>query len=242
MSFSYTLIKIFYTMADENRGTYSFYSSESEEDDASTMTTEQEGFHSHTPSFPRRLHQKFQYTHLPNSSWFWKGKDLFQRVQDKAGIDKVPLPFVKEEIQPGKEWIKGAILCAYGTAAILVFNMILTIIAIGIGYSKQSGDKSFTYAELYEGDCSVTSGWVTGMHVVINILSSALLAASNYVMQCLSAPSRSDVDKAHSRRDKLNIGVLSLRNLLVMDAKRKVLWALLFISSLPIHMLFVYRP
>lgn len=38
------------------------------------------------------------------------------------------------------------------------------------------------------------------MHIIINILSTALLAASNYVMQCLSAPTRPDVNEAHTQR------------------------------------------
>lgn len=221
-----------------------FYYSESE-DDTSTATTGQEEHQKE--SFLPQLSPRFEYARL--QGYFRRAKHLFFRIEAKANLDNIPLPLFKREIEPGQEWIKGAMLCAWGTALILTLNAILTIIAVGVGYSKSSGEKYFTYTELYEGSCSVTDSWTTGMHFIINILSTALLAASNYVMQCLSAPSRADVDKAHSRRHWLDIGVLSTRNLAVMGNKRKTLWALLFISSFPIHMLFVrplilptYRP
>ncbi|OAL05186.1 hypothetical protein IQ06DRAFT_361376 [Phaeosphaeriaceae sp. SRC1lsM3a] len=50
---------------------------------------------------------------------------------------------------------------------------------------------------LYEGSCESTKKTNIGVHLIINILSSALLGASNYCMQCLSAPTRPEVDKAH---------------------------------------------
>lgn len=75
------------------------------------------------------------------------------------------------------------------------------------------------------------------MHIIINILSTALLAASNYVMQCLSAPTRPDVNEAHTQRKWVDIGTFSIRNFGIMDTKRKFLWVLLFISSFPIHMM-----
>ncbi|CBF76225.1 hypothetical protein AN5039.2 [Aspergillus nidulans FGSC A4] len=136
---------------------------------------------------------------------FSKGKDRLNRVQAKYRIENIPLPFVKQDIQAGQEWIRGAMLCALVTASIGILNVILTIIAAGIAYSKKASDTHLTYAEIYEGDCSITSNWTTGMHLVINVLSSILLAASNYVMQCLSAPSRVDIDRAHSK-DRENLG------------------------------------
>ncbi|KAL4915394.1 hypothetical protein BDW62DRAFT_125090 [Aspergillus aurantiobrunneus] len=227
-------------MADHRGPMYSFYSSESDDDDTPTTTTGQDDCPGKTPlggsSRCRRLFQKTRHSRARDI--FYKGKELFQKIEGNCKIESIPLPLVKAEIQPGQEWVKGAMLCAWGTALIAVLNVILAVVAIGMSYSKTTGDKHFTYAELYQGDCSVTGTWTTGMHLVINVLSSILLAASNYVMQCLSAPSRADVDKAHSRGDWLDIGTLSLRNLWVMDAKRKIIWVLLLVSSLPIHMLY----
>ncbi|KAK1143248.1 hypothetical protein N8T08_006948 [Aspergillus melleus] len=93
-------------------------------------------------------------------------------------------------------------------------------------------------AELYNGQCARSNHWATGLHVVINVLSTILLGASNYVMQSLGAPSRSDIDQAHTKLRWLDIGTASFRNFTVMDTRRKVLWGLLLISSTPIHMIY----
>ncbi|KAL4778392.1 hypothetical protein BJX76DRAFT_352648 [Aspergillus varians] len=142
------------------------------------------------------------------------------------------------EYEEGKEWIKGAVICTWGTGFILALNVILSIVAMGIGYSKSLNQGLFQSISLYDGNCTVSNRWATGLHLLININSSSLLAASNYVMQCLAAPSRSDVDKAHKQRKWLDIGTFSLRNLAVMDAKHCILWALLLLSSTPIHMIY----
>lgn len=99
--------------------------------------------------------RKFQYSRLNDYSS--KAKCLVQRSETLAAIDRIPLPFTKRDWQPGEEWIKGALLCTWGSGVILLFNIILTLIAVGIGYSK-SGDKHPTYTELYKGECSVTNG------------------------------------------------------------------------------------
>lgn len=76
------------------------------------------------------------------------------------------------------------------------------------------------------------------LHLMVNILSTALLAASNYCMHCLSAPTRQDIDEAHSKRRWLDIGVPSIRNLRSISKARVFLWSLLAISSIPLHLLY----
>ncbi|KAI4197238.1 MAG: hypothetical protein LQ350_006069 [Teloschistes chrysophthalmus] len=76
------------------------------------------------------------------------------------------------------------------------------------------------------------------LHLAINILGTALLSASNYCMQCLSAPNRQEVDRAHQRQVALDIGVPSLRNLRHISRKRLLLWILLAISSIPLHLFY----
>jgi hypothetical protein len=90
---------------------------------------------------------------------------------------------------------------------------------------------------LYEASCEATKRANIGVHLVINILSSALLGASNYCMQCLSAPTRSEVDKAHNTGNWLDIGIPSLRNVVSSSfgTRKKVCWWILAISSLPLH-------
>src|SRR5436305_1400306 len=48
--------------------------------------------------------------------------------------------------------------------------------------------------------------------ISLNIISTVLIATSNYVMQCMCAPSRKEIDKAHAAGSFLNIGVSSMHN------------------------------
>jgi hypothetical protein len=90
---------------------------------------------------------------------------------------------------------------------------------------------------LYQGDCEEVRQINWGLHLMINVLSTLLLSASNYGMQCLSAPTRKEIDVAHSNRKWLDIGVLSIRNIKNISGMRAWLWLLLGASSLPLHLL-----
>ncbi|KAJ5502600.1 hypothetical protein N7463_005474 [Penicillium fimorum] len=96
-----------------------------------------------------------------------------------------------------RAWIKGVIICSWVIATVLTINIVLTIIAVGIAYSKND-EKDIPFAALYTGKCSTAKNWTTGLHLIINILSTVLLGASNYCMQCLASPSRAQVDTAHT--------------------------------------------
>ncbi|PYI03206.1 hypothetical protein BO78DRAFT_410014 [Aspergillus sclerotiicarbonarius CBS 121057] len=95
-----------------------------------------------------------------------------------------------------------------------------------------------TAATIYEGSCSRAKAWTTGLHLLINVLSTIVLGASSYCMQCLTAPSRTEVDRAHEERVWLHIGVASPRNLAWAGRFRVVLWLLLAATSLPIHLIY----
>jgi hypothetical protein len=91
---------------------------------------------------------------------------------------------------------------------------------------------------LYEGNCDIVNSWSLWLHILINVLSSALLGASNYTMQILSAPTRRECDRAHANNDWVDIGIISLRNLTRIGWKRSAAWILLALSSVPIHLLY----
>ena len=126
----------------------------------------------------------------------------------------------------------GTSLCAAVAATIMTFNILLTIIA----YEK--GGHHNGLALIQDGSCSKSKNIRVWLHLLINVLSTVLLAASNYCMQCLSSPTRDDVDKAHAKRRWLDIGVPSLRNLRSISRFRVVLWGLLGFSSVPLHLLY----
>lgn len=117
-------------------------------------------------------------------------------------------------------------------AVVLVINLILTIWAVSIS-GVQNG-----LGTLHDGSCKRTATLTFLMHLAINVLSTLLLGASNYSMQCLSSPTRSEIDKAHGQGVWLDIGVPSVRNLRRLSTSRIVLWWLLAISSVPLHLLY----
>ncbi|KAL2867715.1 uncharacterized protein BJX67DRAFT_387626 [Aspergillus lucknowensis] len=138
----------------------------------------------------------------------------------------------------GRAWIKGVVICAWVMGGVLALNIILTIIAAGLAYSKND-QQSFSFASMYKGKCSVVKDWTTALHLVINILSTAVLGASNYCMQCLASPSRAQVDEAHEKRTWVRIGVPNIANLLCRQrGNRQLLGWILLITSLPIHLIY----
>lgn len=90
---------------------------------------------------------------------------------------------------------------------------------------------------LVDGDCDRVKNLNSWIHIAINVLSTVLLSGSNYTMQCLSAPTREEIDKAHAMKHWLDIGVPSFRNLRYISRRRTILWGLLAITSLPLHLL-----
>ena len=126
----------------------------------------------------------------------------------------------------------GVLWCAGVAALVLIINLILTIWAIAkTGIQDGLGT-------LYDGSCKRTTSLTFWIHLAINVLSTLLLGASNYSMQCLSSPTRSEIDKAHSQGIWLDIGVPSVRNLRRLSTPRIFLWWLLAISSIPLHLLY----
>ena len=115
---------------------------------------------------------------------------------------------------------------------VLVINLILTMWAVSRS-SVQNG-----LGTLQDGSCKRTETLTFWAHLAINVLSTLLLGASNYSMQCLSSPTRSEIDKAHGQGVWLDIGVPSVRNLRRLSTTRIVLWYLLATSSIPLHLLY----
>lgn len=115
--------------------------------------------------------------------------------------------------------------------AILVTNFALTMLAIGRFPSTQG------VGLIFEGNCTTVAKLDEWLHLLINLLSTGMLSASNYCMQLQAAPTRADVDKAHQNNSWVDIGVPSLRNLKFIGGWRRFSWALLAFSSVPVHLM-----
>ena len=126
----------------------------------------------------------------------------------------------------------GTLSGAVAAAMVLIINLCFTIWA-GTSFETQSG-----LGTLYDGSCKRTRILAFWIHLAINVFSTLLLSASNYSMQCLSSPTRGEIDQAHGQGIWLDIGVPSIRNLRRLSPTRVALWWLLAISSVPLHLLY----
>jgi len=123
------------------------------------------------------------------------------------------------------------ITAAIVTGFVLLINTTFAILA-SVKFEVYDG-----VGTLYSGDCGLVKRWNTALHLLINLLGTALLGASSFTMQCLSSPTRSELDGAHAKRVSLEIGIASVKNLFHMRAWKGILWALLCFSTLPLHLL-----
>ncbi|KAL9106846.1 MAG: hypothetical protein Q9227_008179 [Pyrenula ochraceoflavens] len=130
-------------------------------------------------------------------------------------------------------WHVGLMLGAFLATAVLVVNIVLLIFTSTAYSFEQSG-----IINLHTGSCSQARSAGRWIHLAINILSTALLGASNYSMQVLSSPTRKEVDNAHATGSALDIGVQSFRNLFKIGFKRRILWFILAFSSIPLHLMY----
>ena len=121
--------------------------------------------------------------------------------------------------------------CCIISSIVFVVNLTTTIL-FKTGFKSDSD-----LGTLYHGDCGTSSRLSTGLHLVINLLSTLLIGSSNFCMQLLAAPTRAETDKAHAEHRWLDIGVPSIRNLKRIAYSRRALWALLGLSSVPLHFL-----
>ena len=128
-------------------------------------------------------------------------------------------------------WRFGIISGSVSVFVVLVLNLSFTLWTLSRGgIENQRGI-------LHDGDCDEVRKLNIVAHLIINIFSTVILASSNYCMQCLSAPTRAEIDKEHAQGKWLDVGIPSLRNLRRISRKRALLWILLGVSSLPLHLL-----
>jgi hypothetical protein len=147
-------------------------------------------------------------------------------------IARSPQRPAKQRLLTG--WRVGTLVSLCGTISVCVFNFIVTIwVWKGPNYEVEG-----FIGTLFSGNCAKVRHINVWVHLMVNTLSTLLLCASNYCMQVLSAPNREEVDRAHTRRTWLYIGGPSLHNLWRIGRGRVLMWALLMVSSLPLHLMF----
>ncbi|KAK7224929.1 hypothetical protein V2G26_012932 [Clonostachys chloroleuca] len=132
-------------------------------------------------------------------------------------------------------WKLGTTIAAGLTLIILLGNSSLLA---AFGAQLRRNGYTGNIAPAKSGDCTYIKKLGIVVHLVINVVSTLLLGASNYCMQTISAPTRRDVDKAHARGIYLDIGVPSVRNLRFIQKKRLFFWFCLGLTSIPLHLVY----
>ncbi|KAI1099322.1 hypothetical protein F4804DRAFT_337336 [Jackrogersella minutella] len=115
---------------------------------------------------------------------------------------------------------------------ILTTNLTLTIYT-RLRYPSKKG-----IGLIYQGDCDTIGKLDQWIHLLINVLSTGILSASNYCIQLQASPTRDDIDRAHREHKWLDIGVPSLRNFGYIGKWRRLCWILLAFCALPFHLMY----
>lgn len=129
-------------------------------------------------------------------------------------------------------WRSGSIMCCTLVGLCLCFNIVFTVYVTSKFPVNDEGIGDFGVQS-----CTSVLSATSKIHIVINLLATMLVGASNYNMQCLTAPTRRDVNAAHKRGSYLDVGIQSVRNLRFIPLWKSCLWFLLLISTLPLHLL-----
>ncbi|CAG8976038.1 hypothetical protein HYALB_00010319, partial [Hymenoscyphus albidus] len=124
-------------------------------------------------------------------------------------------------------WRGGILIASCATFIVLLLNTTFAIFGLVVSKSEMK------VGTLMNGDCGRIGSIDTWLHIIINIAGTCLQAASNFTMQCIGSPTRTEIDSAHARGKYRDIGLQSLRNL--TSIRKKLLYGLLVLSSLPLH-------
>jgi hypothetical protein len=124
-------------------------------------------------------------------------------------------------------------LALQATLAFLVFFVNLSI-TVWVTKKYPASDGVGT---LLTGNCVRVKQMNTGLHLVLNLLSTLFLGAGNYCMQVLVAPSGEELRKSHSAGSYYDIGIHSIHNLRQIGRGRRLLWIGFGICSTLLHLM-----
>ncbi|KAH6664530.1 hypothetical protein B0J14DRAFT_607897 [Halenospora varia] len=119
--------------------------------------------------------------------------------------------------------------------AMFVLLINVTILLWAKGQKIETRDGLY---ELFAATCPKTRVYMAWIELAINTLSTLLLAASTNCARLLLSPTREEVDVAHAQGVWLCIGVTGMRNIKWISSWRVWICGLLFLSSVPLHLLY----
>jgi hypothetical protein len=156
----------------------------------------------------------------------------YSRTVLRSGKGYSPLPGKIPENTVFHGWRFGALFSCVLVGICLALNVAATI------YVRKNYPPGIdSLGVLIEGDCKKVRSYDSKFHYAINVIATVLVSASNYNMQCLTAPTRKEIDKGHVKGIWLDIGINSVRNLRHISLGRVIFWLALLVSTFPLHLL-----
>lgn len=122
-------------------------------------------------------------------------------------------------------------------AILITIDILLVIFLIISTKSTNSLGKAFIF---FQGTCDDGSVSKLNMllHLLLNTVSTIIFSSSNFFMQVINSATRQELDLVHSKGFCLDIGVPSLTNAFRLGKFKFCSWMVLFLSSVPLHLLF----
>lgn len=142
--------------------------------------------------------------------------------------------------KPERGWRRLTAGWRAGVASNVLFAFsILVLGVVFLIYALSRGSGAAGKSIIYSGSCARASAINWGLHAAINFFVVVLLAGANYVFQVLSSPTRTEVAVAHFRRNWLDIGIPSFRNLAHIDTGRGLLVAVILTTAALTQIMYV---
>lgn len=128
-------------------------------------------------------------------------------------------------------WRTGGMLSSVLATRALVLNVSIVI------WASRAYRIASAIVEVLQAECKEVQKANIWIHLGINTISTALLGGSNYCMQCLSARTRKEVNKTHTKGRWADIEMASVRDLRSISWRNVCCWWFLGLSSIPLHLL-----
>ena len=130
-------------------------------------------------------------------------------------------------------WRTGTRVCCCAVVCCIIIEAVLLIWAVKTSVGGAGSGL------LYEGNCEKVKSMAVWLLLPLNIAATVLIGTSNYVMQVMAAPDRTEIDLAHRFARSIAVGGIRFQDLRSGHGgdRRRAIWWLLGLSSLPIHLL-----
>ena len=115
-----------------------------------------------------------------------------------------------------------------------IAGMVLVIDVSAITILGTDWEATDGLGTIYKGECLQFHLITLGLHVVINVLRTALFGAAYPCMQLIAAPTRKEVDEAHKQRCGLDIGAPTFHHLTHISRHHLMIMIIPTIS-VPLH-------